>query len=99
MPVGSAIKPIAVYAPALEMGYSPASIVYNIPVPITGWTGSDGKDTWPKNYGGGDYVGPETLRNGMKRSHNVAAAQTLSLIHIWSHFPLQPVRALLPQRE
>ena len=36
MPVGSAIKPIAVYAPALEMGYSPASIVYNIPVPITG---------------------------------------------------------------
>lgn len=59
------------------MGYSPASIVYNIPVPITGWTGSDGKDTWPKNYGGGDYVGPETLRNGMKRSHNVAAAQTL----------------------
>lgn len=59
------------------MGYSPPSIVYNIPVPITGWTGSDGKDTWPKNYGGGDYVGPETLRNGMKRSHNVAAAQTL----------------------
>ena len=77
MPVGSAIKPIAVYAPALEMGYSPASVVYNIPVPISGWTGSDGKDTWPKNYGGGDYVGPETLRNGMKRSHNVAAAQTL----------------------
>lgn len=77
MPVGSSIKPIAVYAPALEMGYSPASIVYNIPVPITGWTGSDGKDTWPKNYGGGDYVGPETLRNGMKRSHNIAAAQTL----------------------
>ena len=59
------------------MGYSPASVVYNIPVPISGWTGSDGKDTWPKNYGGGDYVGPETLRNGMKRSHNVAAAQTL----------------------
>ncbi len=76
MPVGSTIKPIAVYAPALEMGYSPASVVYNIPVPISGWRGDDGKDTWPKNYGGG-YAGPETLRQAMKRSHNVSAAQTL----------------------
>lgn len=77
MPVGSTIKPIAVYAPALELGYSPASVVYNMPLPIAGWTGSDGKDTWPKNYGGGGYAGPETLRTGMKRSHNVAAAQAL----------------------
>ena len=76
MPIGSTIKPIAVYAPALELGYSPASVVYNIPVPISGWRGDDGKDTWPKNYGGG-YAGPETLRQAMKRSHNVSAAQTL----------------------
>jgi len=76
MPVGSTIKPIAVYAPALEMGYSPASVVYNIPVPISGWKDDNGKDTWPKNYGGG-YAGPETLRQAMKRSHNVSAAQTL----------------------
>ena len=77
MPVGSTIKPIAVYAPAIELGYSPASIVYNIPAPISGWTGSDGKDTWPQNYGGGSYTGPTTLRYGMKKSLNVAAAQTL----------------------
>ncbi len=77
MPIGSTIKPIAVYAPAIELGYSPASIVYNMPLPIAGWTGSDGKDGWPLNYGGGGYVGPETLREGMKRSHNVAAAQAL----------------------
>ncbi|MEG2252067.1 MAG: transglycosylase domain-containing protein, partial [Clostridia bacterium] len=77
MPIGSTIKPIAVYAPAIELGYSPASIVYNIPVPIAGWTDSDGKDTWPKNYGGGGYAGPETLREGMRRSHNVVAAQVL----------------------
>ncbi|MEG1777186.1 MAG: transglycosylase domain-containing protein, partial [Clostridia bacterium] len=77
MPIGSTIKPIAVYAPAIELGYSPASIVYNIPVPIAGWTDSDGKDTWPKNYGGGKYAGPETLREGMRRSHNVVAAQVL----------------------
>ena len=77
MPVGSSIKPIAVYAPALELGASPASIVYNMPLPITGWKGSDGKDTWPRNYGGGGYVGAETLRTALMKSHNTAAAQTL----------------------
>ena len=77
MPVGSSIKPIAVYAPAIELGASPATIVYNMPLPIKGWTGSDGKDSWPRNYGGGGYVGPQTLRQAMKRSHNVSAAQTL----------------------
>ena len=77
MPVGSSIKPIAVYAPALELGASPASIVYNMPLPISGWKGSDGKDSWPRNYGGGGYTGPQTLRNAMKRSHNVSSAQTL----------------------
>ena len=77
MPVGSAIKPISVFAPAVDMGGSPASIVYNMPIPIKSWRGSDGKDTWPQNYGGGGYVGPETLREAMKRSHNVGAAQTL----------------------
>ena len=53
MPVGSSIKPIAVYAPALELGRSPASVVYNIPVPIAGWKDAKGNDSWPKNYGGG----------------------------------------------
>lgn len=77
MPVGSSIKPIGVYAPALELGGSPASVVYNMPVPIAGWKGSDGQDTWPKNYGGGGYKGAETLRYAMNQSHNTAAAQTL----------------------
>ena len=77
MPVGSAIKPISVYAPAIELGASPASVVYNMPLPISGWKNDDGKDTWPKNYGGGGYSGPTTLRNAMKRSQNVSAAQTL----------------------
>ncbi len=77
MPVGSAIKPISVYAPAIELGASPATIVYNMPLPISGWTDEDGKDTWPKNYGGGGYTGPVTLRTAMKRSQNVSAAYTL----------------------
>ena len=77
MPVGSSIKPLAVYAPALELGRSPASIVYNMPVPISGWKDSKGRDSWPKNYGGGGYTGPETLRTAMSKSHNTAAASVL----------------------
>ena len=77
MPVGSSIKPIAVYAPALELGRSPASVVYNMPLPIAGWKDARGNDSWPKNYGGGGYTGPETLRTAMAKSHNTSAASVL----------------------
>ncbi len=77
MPVGSAIKPISVYAPAIELGASPASITYNMPLPISGWTDENGKDTWPKNYGGSGYTGPTTFRTAMKQSQNVSAAYVL----------------------
>ncbi len=77
MPVGSSIKPLAVYAPAIELGASPASVVSNMPLPIAGWKDAKGKDTWPKNYGGSYYAGPQTLRKALVNSHNTAAAQTL----------------------
>jgi penicillin-binding protein 1A len=77
MPVGSAIKPLAVYAPAIEMGASPASVVYNMPLPIPGWKNSKNQDDYPDNYGGGGFKGPQTLRAAMRNSYNVSAAQTL----------------------
>ena len=77
MPVGSSIKPISVYAPAFEMGAGGGSVVYNMPIPIAGWRGGDGQDTWPRNYGGSGYRGPETLRTALVKSDNTAAAQTL----------------------
>ena len=77
MPVGSSIKPIAVYAPAIEMGAGAGTILYNMPLPIRGWTGSDGKDSWPQNYGGSSYRGPETVRTAITRSDNTAAAYAL----------------------
>lgn len=77
MPVGSAIKPIAVYAPAIELGASPATVVYNMPLPIPGWMNDSMQEGWPQNYGGSTYSGPSTLRNSLKRSQNVSAAQTL----------------------
>lgn len=77
MPVGSAIKPISVYAPALELGASPASVVYNMPVPIHGWNDGGGEDYYPSNYGGGGYTGAVTFRRAMVNSYNTAAAQAL----------------------
>ena len=77
MPVGSSIKPLTVYAPAIDLGASPASIAYNMPVPISGWKDSSGKDSWPKNYGGGGYKGPQSFRSALRNSYNTAAPQIL----------------------
>lgn len=75
MPVGSSIKPISIYAPAIELGQSPGSIVYNMPVPIHGWNDGTGKDYYPSNYGGGGFTGPTTFRKSIKQSYNTSAAQ------------------------
>ena len=77
MPVGSAIKPLGVYGPAIDMGYGAGAIAYNMPLPISGWRGNDGKDTWPENYGGSSYRGPETFRTAVVESDNTAAAWTI----------------------
>jgi len=77
MPVGSSIKPLGVYAPAIDMGMGAGSIAYNLPLPIPGWRGNDGKDSWPENYGGSRYRGPETFRTAMVQSDNTAAASVL----------------------
>lgn len=71
--VGSSIKPIAVYGPALDLGASPATILKNFASPIEGW---DSEKGYPA-IGSEDYIGPLTLRNGVTNSLNVAAARTL----------------------
>ena len=71
--VGSSIKPLAVYGPALDMGMSPASIIPNMDGAIEGW------DT-PKGYPSGGLdsrYGPVTLRRGLMSSLNVVAARVL----------------------
>lgn len=74
MPEGSTIKPLAVYGPAIDMGASPASIVYNVPAPVTNWNTKQG---YPSNYGGGSFKGPMSLRAGLTNSYNVVAARAL----------------------
>lgn len=58
---GSAIKPILLYTPAFEMGYTPNSIVVDEEI-------EDG----PKNAGGG-YLGEITLRKAVESSVNTVA--------------------------
>lgn len=74
MPVGSSIKPLAVYGPALDLGLSPATPILNAPVPIEGW---DTERGYPNNYGGGGFTGIISLREAVKKSLNVVAARTL----------------------
>ena len=73
MPVGSSIKPIAVYGPALNNGLSPASVVLDLPLPVQGWLSERG---YPSNYSG-KFTGPITVREALKRSVNMAAVRIL----------------------
>jgi len=74
MPVGSSIKPLSVYGPAFDMGYSPGTPVINAPIRIRGW---DTEKGYPSNYGGKQFNGCESMRIALNRSHNTAAAQAL----------------------
>ena len=62
---GSSFKPI-VYATALENGYTPASVIMDAPITLTG---ANGQAWSPENYEH-DYYGPLQLRKGLELSRN-----------------------------
>lgn len=62
---GSAFKPF-VYLAALEAGYTPDSIVEDLPLSIAGWA--------PRNDNG-QYQGPMALRTALAKSVNTVAAR------------------------
>ena len=74
MPVGSSLKPLSVYGPALDLGASPGSPVMNLPIQIKDW---DSETGYPENYEGGAYTGVVTMRQAINQSLNTAAAQAL----------------------
>ena len=71
--VGSSIKPLSVYGPALDLGLSPATIVPNMDGPIEGWGTQKG---YP-SLGTSSVYGPVTVRRGLRSSLNVVAARVL----------------------
>lgn len=70
---GSSMKPLAVYLPALDNGFTAASPILDIPM-IT----ADGK-VWPNNVYTG-FKGITTLRESLIYSINVSSARTLKKI-------------------
>ena len=73
MPVGSAIKPLSVYGPALDLGLSCNSPILNAEVPIDGYGGTKG---YPA-LGSTRWMGMIPIRRGIERSLNIVAARTL----------------------
>ncbi len=71
--VGSSIKPLTVYGPALDMGLSPATVIANMDGAIDGWNTTSG---YPAG-GLTSRYGPVTIRRGVMSSLNVVAARVL----------------------
>lgn len=74
---GSTIKPLSVYLPALDMGYSAAYTIDDLP------RYNANGDRWPKNwyeYRGIKYWGIQTLRKSIEQSINTNAVTMLETI-------------------
>ncbi|MHB8061584.1 MAG: transglycosylase domain-containing protein [Ruminiclostridium sp.] len=70
---GSSFKPIAVYAPAIDLGLiTPATVVDDVPVYMNNQTPNT---IYPKNAESGDYRGLTTIRKAIRSSVNVVAAK------------------------
>lgn len=70
---GSSIKPISVYLPALDNGYTAATAIDDIPFY------NDQGELWPRNFYR-SYKGMHTLRESVERSVNVNAVKTVQKI-------------------
>ncbi|NLK01451.1 MAG: PBP1A family penicillin-binding protein, partial [Clostridia bacterium] len=70
---GSAIKPLSVYAPALENGFTAATVIDDVPI---SYPQPGGKSYSPGNYDG-RYRGLITMREAVRLSVNIPAVKLL----------------------
>ncbi|HLG25333.1 MAG TPA: transglycosylase domain-containing protein, partial [Candidatus Gracilibacteria bacterium] len=73
---GSSIKPLN-YLAAFEKGYTPATVIFDIPTQFTTQTGP----YTPKNYDL-DYHGPVRIRTALASSYNIPAVKTLEYVGV-----------------
>ncbi|TCP32045.1 penicillin-binding protein [Scopulibacillus darangshiensis] len=89
---GSTMKPLLVYAPALEKGViQPGEIVADLP--YKRYINSSGDFYEPHNYGG-RYHGFETARRALAESHNVPAVRLYTKLHPASGKPAQNLKKM-----
>ncbi|HHW06710.1 MAG TPA: PBP1A family penicillin-binding protein [Clostridia bacterium] len=74
---GSVIKPLVVYGAALEKGFSPATVIDDVPVSYP----APGKPYQPRNYDG-RWRGLITMREAIKHSVNIPAVKMLDTIGV-----------------
>lgn len=72
---GSAIKPLAVYTPAIDKGWTPASMIHDAPVY---YDPSRPQQAWPRNWYRQGYFGWMTLREALQWSSNVGTVKLLN---------------------
>jgi len=75
---GSSFKPF-VYSAALEKGFTPASIIEDEPISMTGREIGSGKNWEPKNYDS-EYDGPMRMRKALTKSKNMVSIRILKSI-------------------
>ncbi|MDB5890344.1 MAG: penicillin-binding protein [Polaromonas sp.] len=74
---GSSFKPF-IYSAALEKGFTPATVINDAPLFFD--AGVTGGQPWePKNYDG-NFEGPMSLRNGLKKSKNMISIRILQAV-------------------
>jgi len=74
---GSSFKPF-IYSAALEKGFTPATVIDDAPLTISG--GETGSQAWePKNYDG-KFDGPMSMRTALAKSKNLISVRILRSI-------------------
>jgi penicillin-binding protein 1A len=76
---GSAIKPF-VYSAALEKGFSPATLINDVPLELTG--AETGNEAWSPRNDDGKFDGPITMRTALAESKNVVSVRILRSITV-----------------
>lgn len=77
---GSSIKPISVYAPAVDMGkVTEATVVTDEKIKI-------GNDNWSPKNSYNDFLGDMTVKEAVARSSNIPAVKVLDMVGLSSSF-------------
>ena len=76
---GSSIKPF-IYSSALEKGFSPATVINDAPLHMTG--AETGNEDWSPQNDDGIFDGPITMRTALAKSKNVPSVRILRAITV-----------------